>query len=313
MGYVLLRSGDTKAALEQLELARGLTSDAKLLAVIWYNSGLAYELQGDAERSRAAFAVSSSLGSKAAQQKLGERSRCPTAWKQERSPGEGSFAASYREVIEKRFYGATCTFRGAPIARPVAVPTEPGAARALACLDCVEEYSACDGSVLSDGRFMDYDYRISIVEVEGRKDLLFMLGIGYSGQKPQYEVRGKYFTVQRRPVTASLVRDGQGEFLTGSGVWVGDLSPDLEPLPGSCAPGDEPIGKDMWVSGGGPPLLGSPVVAFPSGRTLEVYSLTTRERVLFVQAWNEAVRMKVSERAVAISGAGCDAVVPFEG
>lgn len=76
-GYVKFLSGDTTFGEIDLTAATSLKGDAKTLAQVWYNLGLAYEARKMEELGRMAFAASVSLSpSKAAEGKLQGKSRC---------------------------------------------------------------------------------------------------------------------------------------------------------------------------------------------------------------------------------------------
>jgi hypothetical protein len=76
-GYTKFISGETTFGEIDLTAATSLKGDAKTLAQIWYNLGLAYEARNEAELGRTAFAASVSLSpSKAAEGKLQGKSRC---------------------------------------------------------------------------------------------------------------------------------------------------------------------------------------------------------------------------------------------
>ncbi len=76
-GYTKWLAGDTMGAEFDLDGATILEGDAKVLAQIWYNLGLAYDGRKQAELARMAYAASVSLSpSKAALEKLAGKSKC---------------------------------------------------------------------------------------------------------------------------------------------------------------------------------------------------------------------------------------------
>ncbi|MGC4064944.1 MAG: tetratricopeptide repeat protein [Polyangiaceae bacterium] len=76
-GYARWLLKDKSAAKSDFWEAAGASPEPDVAGQIWYNLGLVYEDDGDAEMSRAAFAMSYAMGhSKAAKTKLGGRSAC---------------------------------------------------------------------------------------------------------------------------------------------------------------------------------------------------------------------------------------------
>jgi hypothetical protein len=76
-GYVRLLLRDLPAAVDDLWMAAGAIGSERTLSQVWYNLGLAYAEQAQAELSRVAFARSLAFAdSNQAKAKLGTQSRC---------------------------------------------------------------------------------------------------------------------------------------------------------------------------------------------------------------------------------------------
>jgi tetratricopeptide (TPR) repeat protein len=87
-GYAHILAKDFKPGLADLDKAAAHTGEKKLLAMVWFNYGLAAEGLGDAEKARAAFARSNALNpTKAAKDKIAGKLACAATFDE---AGDGS-------------------------------------------------------------------------------------------------------------------------------------------------------------------------------------------------------------------------------
>ncbi len=91
-GYAHILAKEFKLGLADLDKAAAHTGDKKLLAMIWFNYGLAAEGLGDAEKARAAFARSNALNpTKAAKDKLAGKLACDATFDEAGDADEQAF------------------------------------------------------------------------------------------------------------------------------------------------------------------------------------------------------------------------------
>lgn len=91
-GYAHILAKEFKQGLADLDLAAAHTGDKKLLAMLWFNYGLAAEGLGDAEKARAAFARSNALNpTKAAKDKIAGKLACAATFDEKDDGAEHSF------------------------------------------------------------------------------------------------------------------------------------------------------------------------------------------------------------------------------
>ena len=292
-GYAAWLLGKMPEAASDFWSAAGQYAEDDLRGQIWYNLGLVFEGSGDAEMSRAAFAMSASLApSNAARKKLGARSACRSSIKFGPEIAEAPGASISRGWLDVHgrlgLDGAPSTENEAKhtvchsVSRSLGGP--PADPEGVCAESSPWKVSCCSGI----GGFMVREMDI----VEFSEGQFFTLDHGMVGAWPR-ECQGR-----ARPNVSV-----QGNWVIVSGDdSVASPNADFDPDTVPVTDGSEYMGD-------------FPCRTSPPEKSVNIYRLTDAKRLLEVRSFSRTppiVVIREKERDIKISGDGCAAIVPLQ-
>ena len=311
-GLALYKLGALEHAESDWLLGLGLTSEQVTLAALHFNLGLLYETRKMPDESRLHFALSESLGNRAAGRRLGAASRCRATWTLKPDESPAPLAFNLRELLGAR------QFAGCP-----AIPgevSEQESAKWL-CRNCSygqwTDAGACKLRFpldATDGTMSFASFNFFAEKLSATRSL-YIYFRNHAETRIKRRIEGGWLILEEPREDTLDLSDGLGSTLYASPEFaytytVGD-SAQIDAARQSCEPEYEgnAVGPDGMA--GPSPLSGNwrfPITTSATRATV-LYSVTSRAPLLRIKSYGGGVTVSVAGTHVNVSGLGCNETI----